>query len=68
MTYGPCGGVDFDGRCELGSHPCSSSTSGWCNGALVHCVTGIGLSIAPSAGERDIALDAIRIIAKELVP
>jgi hypothetical protein len=34
----------------------------------VHCVTGIDLSIAPSAREPDIALDGIRIIAKELVP
>jgi methylenetetrahydrofolate reductase (NADPH) len=23
MTYGPCGGVDFDGTCELGDHPCT---------------------------------------------
>jgi 5,10-methylenetetrahydrofolate reductase len=22
MTYGPCGGVDFDGSCEVSPHPC----------------------------------------------
>lgn len=22
MTFGPCGGVDFDGRCEVGEHRC----------------------------------------------
>ena len=32
MEYGPCGGVEFDGSCEVAAHPCvflGSPTVGW---------------------------------------